>query len=405
MILKGLKQKFRQINWKRNFLFKKLKYFIKLKIISFLMFLFFKRKSKPNLKVLKKVLVMRNDCIGDMIVTTPFIRSLSKAGYEVFVSSRKTSLEIVNNNPYVSQTLLYNDRNFFELIKTIRLVRKHQFDLAIDVRFHRKLDLKHLLYCCFIRTSNLLSYNKSNMKPFNISLPYYESKAHVTNQLKYYLSYLNINFDSFDYDVFIDSQKQKMVDSFINQYVKPKSKFVVINPYGGSSYRCLSENQIKQLCYLFDNNYPEYKIIIIGQGNNFEKLSVKGSVKFQSPSITDVIPLIKKADLVITVDTSIVHLASAFSTKCISIYMEPLPVDLKNLKTCYSRQFSDYKYLQQDLFLDKNYIKRHCPNLEFQINKDIWSPNNKKGKQIVFYINSIDKIESDELITTINKYI
>ena len=85
-----------------------------------------------------------------------------------------------------------------------------------------------------------------------------------------------------------------MVDSFINQYVKPKSKFVVINPYGGSSYRCLSENQIKQLCYLFDNNYPEYKIIIIGQGNNFEKLSVKESVKFQSSSIKDVIPLIKK---------------------------------------------------------------------------------------------------------------
>ena len=85
--------------------------------------------------------------------------------------------------------------------------------------------------------------------------------------------------------------------------------------------------------------------------------------------------------------------------------MEPLPVDLKNLNSYYSRQFSDYKYLQQDLFLDKNYIKRHCPNLEFQINKDIWSPNNKKGKQIVFYTNSIDKIESNKLITTINKYI
>ena len=85
--------------------------------------------------------------------------------------------------------------------------------------------------------------------------------------------------------------------------------------------------------------------------------------------------------------------------------MEPLPVDSKNLKSFYSRQFSNYKYLQQDLFLDKYYIKRHCLNLEFQINKDIWSSNNKNSKQIVFYINSIDKIQSDKLITTINKYI
>lgn len=89
------------------------------------MFLFFERKSKLNLKVVRNVFVMRNDCIGDMIVTTPFIRSLSKAGYKVFVSSRKTSLEIINNNPYISQTLLYNDRNFFELIRTTKLVRKH----------------------------------------------------------------------------------------------------------------------------------------------------------------------------------------------------------------------------------------------------------------------------------------
>ena len=94
MILKGLKQKFRQINWKRNFFFKKLKYFIKLKIISFLMFLFFKRKSKPNLKVLKKVLVMRNDYIGDMIVTTPIIRSLSKAGYEVLSHQERLVWEL-----------------------------------------------------------------------------------------------------------------------------------------------------------------------------------------------------------------------------------------------------------------------------------------------------------------------
>ncbi|MCX8641178.1 MULTISPECIES: glycosyltransferase family 9 protein [unclassified Gilliamella] len=254
----------------------------------------------------------------------------------------------------MSQIFLYNDKSFLELLRSIKLVRKHQFDLAIDVRFHRKLDLKNLLYCCFIRTSNLLSYNKSNIKSFNISLPYYESKAHVTNQLKYYLSYLNINFDSFDYDVFIDSQKKKRVDSFINEYVKPKSKFVVINPYGGSSYRCLSESQITKLCYLFVNNYPEYKIIIIGQDERLKKFSMKEAVKFQSPSITDVIALIKNADLVISVDTSIVHLASAFSTKCISIYMEPLPTNLENLKSFYSRQFRDYKYLQQDLFLDKN---------------------------------------------------
>lgn len=401
----SLNQKFRQLNWKRNFITKKIKYFIFIKFLS--LFTIFLRSKKNSLIPcsVKKVLVIRNDCIGDMIVTTPFIRYLSMAGYKVYVSSRKNSLEILSNNPYVTDCFLYDDGTFSKLMRSLKIIRKHQFDLAIDARFHRRLDLKHLFFCIFVKTSHLLSYNKSNIKSFNISLPYYKTTEHVTNQLKYYLDYLDINYDSFGYDIFIDSIKDKDVDLFINNNIKPKEKFVVINPYGGSDYRCLSELQILMLCNLFKSYYQEYRIVIIGQGGNFDKLCIPGTIKFQSPLILDVFPLIKKADLVISVDTSIVHVASAFSTKCISIYMEPLLPKPDNLKSIYSREFSNYKYLLQDLFLDKAYIKKHNPNLDLQINKDIWSPNDINSKQIVFYSNSVKTINPDILVKSIKEYI
>ena len=401
----SLNQKFRQLNWKRNFITKKIKYFIFIKFLSlFTIFLRSKNNSLIPCSV-KKVLVIRNDCIGDMIVTTPFIRYLSTAGYKVYVSSRKNSLEILSNNPYVTDCFLYDDGTFSKLVRSLKIIRKHQFDLAIDARFHRRLDLKHLFFCVFVKTLHLLSYNKSNIKSFNISLPYYKTTEHVTNQLKYYLDYLDINYDSFGYDIFIDSIKDKDADLFINNNIKPKEKFVVINPYGGSDYRCLSELQILMLCNLFKSYYQEYRIVIIGQGGNFDKLCIPGTIKFQSPSILDVFPLIKKADLVISVDTSIVHVASAFSTKCISIYMEPLLPKSDNLKSIYSREFSNYKYLLQDLFLDKAYIKKHNPNLDLQINKDIWSPNDINSKQIVFYSNSVKTINPDILVKSIKEYI
>ncbi|OCG36713.1 glycosyltransferase family 9 protein [Gilliamella sp. Gris1-4] len=401
----SLNQKFRQLNWKRNFITKKIKYFIFIKFLS--LFTIFLRSKKNSLIPcsVKKVLVIRNDCIGDMIVTTPFIRYLSMAGYKVYVSSRKNSLEILSNNPYVTDCFLYDDGTFSKLMRSLKIIRKHQFDLAIDARFHRRLDLRHLFFCIFVKTSHLLSYNKSNIKSFNISLPYYKTTEHVTNQLKYYLDYLDINYDSFGYDIFIDSIKDKDVDLFINNNIKPKEKFVVINPYGGSDYRCLSELQILMLCNLFKSYYQEYRIVIIGQGGNFDKLCIPSTIKFQSPSILDVFPLIKKADLVISVDTSIVHVASAFSTKCISIYMEPLLPKPDNLKSIYSREFSNYKYLLQDLFLDKAYIKKHNPNLDLQINKDIWSPNDINSKQIVFYSNSVKTINPDILVKSIKEYI
>jgi len=75
------------------------------------------------------------------------------------------------------------------------------------------------------------------------------------------------------------------------------------------------------------------------------------------------------------------------------------------LKSIYSRQFSDYKYLKQDLFLDGKYIKKNNPNFDFQINKDLWAPNDINGKQIVFIANSIKSIETKKLIESIKEYI
>ena len=75
------------------------------------------------------------------------------------------------------------------------------------------------------------------------------------------------------------------------------------------------------------------------------------------------------------------------------------------MKSIYSRQFSDYKYLKQDLFLDGKYIKKNNPNLDFQINKDLWAPNDINGKQIVFIANSIKSIETKKLIESIKEYI
>lgn len=399
-----MKKKIQYLNWKRNFITKKVKYLIYIKFLSFIVFFLRKRKKIINDNKIKKVLVIRNDFIGDMIVTTPFLRYLSNAGYEVYVSSRKNSLAILDGNPNIAGCFLYHDKKLIDLIKSLKIIRTHKFDLAIDARFHRRLDLKHLFYCCLIKTEILLSYNKSSIRSFNISLPYYRANAHVTNQLKYYLDNLNIKYHLFDYDIYINPSKNKYVTEFINRYIG-SSKLIVINPYGSSEYRCLSDSQLQGICNLFKSYYHDYKTVLIGEGDNFEKLLLPNTIKFNSKTIMDVIPLIKRAELVLSVDTSIVHIASAFSTKCISIYMEPLAPDAKNLKSIYSRQFSDYKYLKQDLFLDGKYIKKYKPRLEFQINKDLWAPNNINGRQLVYDANSIESVEVQKLLESIKKYI
>jgi ADP-heptose:LPS heptosyltransferase len=49
-----------------------------------------------------KVLIIRTDHLGDLILTTPLMRALRKADYQVDIIARSSNLPILLNNPYVS---------------------------------------------------------------------------------------------------------------------------------------------------------------------------------------------------------------------------------------------------------------------------------------------------------------
>lgn len=49
-----------------------------------------------------KILVIRQDHLGDLILTTPLFRSLRKAGHDVHVVARRSSLPVLEGNPHIS---------------------------------------------------------------------------------------------------------------------------------------------------------------------------------------------------------------------------------------------------------------------------------------------------------------
>ncbi len=77
----------------------------------------------------RKILLLRHDRIGDMVVSTPLLKGLKRlypsASITVLASERNH--EVIINNPNVDEILIY--RGFFWFI---REMRAREFDLAID---------------------------------------------------------------------------------------------------------------------------------------------------------------------------------------------------------------------------------------------------------------------------------
>jgi hypothetical protein len=189
---KAFKQALREYNWKKNFLVKRWKLRLRFALMGLIKCILRPRGRQGDLSSAKKILIVRNDRIGDMIATTALIRNLVRCGYSVYVSSRKPSLDIIQYNPHVSGTFVYDTSSVGAWIKAIRAIRKSKFDLAVDIRCNRYVDLANILFCSYIRAPMLAGFNKSSLATFNFPIPYYSPESHVTVQLRALLDQLRV---------------------------------------------------------------------------------------------------------------------------------------------------------------------------------------------------------------------
>lgn len=56
-----------------------------------------------------RILVIRVDHLGDLVLTTPLFRALGRAGHEVHVVARKSALPVLSDNPFLRRTTALED--------------------------------------------------------------------------------------------------------------------------------------------------------------------------------------------------------------------------------------------------------------------------------------------------------
>lgn len=122
----------------------------------------------------KRILVIKLDHIGDVLLSTPVFSNLKKTypDSEIHALTGKWSQVILENNPYVSQVLIYNSPTFTRtgqptsISDTFRLykyLRRQKYVLLIDLRG----DWRTVLFSLF------------RLTPKRLCRPYYQ----ITNKL------------------------------------------------------------------------------------------------------------------------------------------------------------------------------------------------------------------------------
>jgi len=152
------------------------------------------------------------------------------------------------------------------------------------------------------------------------------SNAHFRDIWLATLKPFGVKLKSNVYDLFITDTQQKQAQNFIKQY---SSKFLVgINLEGAVKGKKIKFSELWQICQGLHKANNNIQVIILTTPGNLQSIYEKvteGSLdyvvtSYKTDTILDAAALISQLDLIITPDTSIVHIASAFNKPIVTIH-------------------------------------------------------------------------------------
>lgn len=356
---------------------------------------------------IKTILLLRNDGIGDMVITTALIRVLAQHGYQVSVMSQKSALEIIQNNPHVTHTFVWNDNySSGEMRQIEQQVREQHFDLIIDMRYpvYFKHSPHRIMLPYYLGGKYTLGWNKSALKCYDASINHYTRRGHYITLVQKFLAFLNIHNADLSYEFFIDPASEAAAGSFIDALRTDHGKVIVLNPFSGHPRRDMTNEQIRQSIELLLSKYPQAHFIAIGVKTRVEKLidtlKIERLVYYNSKSILDVVPLIQRADLVISPDTSIIHVVAAFQKPLVGLYASGrrTPRSLSDAKTHIKEKYHEQVDEARARFFDGPNVRAGTrPKGKLLLVENSFGPNNKNAIQLKNYTHRLSEIPAEAI--------
>jgi ADP-heptose:LPS heptosyltransferase len=268
-----------------------------------------------------KVLLIRLSSIGDIVLTTPIIRCVkTQLGAEVHFITKAKFIPILNQNPYIDQIKIWDERD--SDINTATL-QAENYDIIIDLhknirtrRLKRKLQTPWISY----KKLNIQKWLFVNFK-INI-LP----KKHIVDRYFDALKKIEVYNDGNGLDYFLSSDNTELL--LTNKLVTKNYTAIAIG--GTYATKQMPVSLILELIKRLNTT-----IVLVGSGESDAKKALEITMFLPYSTIINLCNrlsldqsacIVKNAERLITGDTGLMHIASAFDTPIQAIWGNTHPI-------------------------------------------------------------------------------
>jgi ADP-heptose:LPS heptosyltransferase len=276
-----------------------------------------------------KFLFIRQDRIGDVLVSTPLLISLKRnypgAVIDVLLSSNNHF--VLNNETAVRKRWVY-DKKFFSSLRVLFGIRSERYDFVIDLMDNPSATSTVILLLAGGKWN--VGLEKDNSYAYDIVVPMLSRKeTHIVDRLAQLLKVFGIEIGKEDLSIHYQTSasSEEAVRAFIAQRT-PKGKHLIgINISAGNDSRFWGIPQYRLLMKEIRTKYSDAKTILLYKPSDSpraEEIASGFPGVFLAPEMTfdEFAAMIRHLWLLITPDTSAVHLAAAFHIPSVVLYVQ-----------------------------------------------------------------------------------
>ena len=298
-----------------------------------------------------KFLIIRFSSIGDIVLTSPVVRCLKSqvATAELHFLTKKGFAPIFSANPYIDK-MHYLENN---LQSTITSLQEEDFDYVIDLHHNlRTLKVKRGL------RKKSFSFDKLNIEKWlHVNFKWkVMPPMHIVDRYMRTVEEFGVKNDGRGLDYFIPDDQHIKEEDIPTTHLAGYIGLVVGGAHGTKKYPL---HKLKDFCR--DIHHP---VMILGGKEDIlagEELSKVDAYKIYNAcgkfSLNESADLVRRAKLIITNDTGLMHIAAAFNKPVLSLWGNTVP------------EFGMYPY----------YSQPSIPNLKFEIRDLSCRPCSKIG--------------------------
>ena len=270
-----------------------------------------------------KIAIIQLGRIGDLVLLTSAVKSLKNKfpNSKIYFIAGKSNYSVLENNPDIEKVLIF-DKNPIKLIPFLIKLKTIKFDYYIDPKDHFSTESNIIA-----RTVNAkikIGFNDKNRNSQNfdigIASDLENQNLHFVERTSNILKHLDINSEEniLRPSIFISPVEQKTVADFLHS--KNISNFILVNISASDKSRMW---QIEKWIELINSIKKDKNVIVSSapfHSETVEKICLKtNTVNFPASKLMIISALIARADLLISPDTSVIHIASAFDIPVISL--------------------------------------------------------------------------------------